>query len=67
MIFEERKDGDDGRRGNADGELVFPDGELLDVFGQTGHEILAVLVKRHSFPRVFVGVIDDGSGEFARC
>lgn len=32
MIFEKRKDGNDARWRDVDGELVFPDGELLDVF-----------------------------------
>ena len=51
--------------GNVDGEFVLPDGELLDVFGEAGHEVLAIGVQAGGFGLVFIGGIDDGGVEFA--
>ena len=42
--FEEGERGEDAGGGDVDGQLVLPDGKLLHVFGQTRHEVLAVLV-----------------------
>lgn len=36
VVLQESEDGNDGGGGDVDGELVFPDGELLDVLGQGG-------------------------------
>lgn len=59
----------DGRghagRGDVDGEFVLPDGELLDVFGEAGHEVLAVGVQAGGFGLVFVGGVYDWRVEFA--
>jgi hypothetical protein len=38
-------------------EFVFPDGVLLNVFGEAGHEVLAVLVEGDCFVGVFGGFI----------
>ena len=35
VVLQEAKYRDDARWGNANGQFVFPDGELLDVFGKT--------------------------------
>ena len=32
VVFEEGDDGDDARRWDVNGELILPDGKLLDVF-----------------------------------
>lgn len=42
VVFEEGDNGDDTRGGDVDRELIFPDGELLYVFGEAGDEVLAV-------------------------
>lgn len=45
VVAEKGEDGEDGLGGDVDGELVLVDGELLDVFGEGGEEVLAVLVE----------------------
>lgn len=42
VVAEKGEDGEDGLGGDVDGELVLVDGELLDVFGEGGEEVLAV-------------------------
>lgn len=65
MVLEEGHDGDQAGWGNVDGELVLPDGELLDVFGKTGHDVLSVFVHGVGLVLVFVGRIDHGSAQFS--
>lgn len=36
--FEEREDRYDARRGDIDDQLILPNGELLDILGETAHE-----------------------------
>lgn len=45
VVAQEGEDGEDGLGGDVDGELVLVDGELLDVFGEGGEDVLAVLVE----------------------
>lgn len=45
MVAQEGEDGENGLGGDVDGELVLVDGELLDVFGEGGEDVLAVLVE----------------------
>ena len=59
VVFEEGNDRNDARRWDIDCELVFPDGELLDVFWETGEEILPVGVQGGGFFLVFVGGVYD--------
>lgn len=63
--FQEGDGGGDAGGGDVDGEFILPDGELLDVFGEAGHEVLAIGVQAGGFGLVFVRGIDDGGVEFA--
>lgn len=45
MIFQESDDGDDSGRSNVKGELILPDREFLNIFGQRSHYVAAVLVE----------------------
>lgn len=65
MVFEERDDRDDPRRWDVYRELVFPDRELLNVFGEGGDEVLAILMEGCSFLGVFVCGIDYGGVKLA--
>lgn len=60
MVFQERDDGNDARGRDVDGQLVLPDGELLNVFREAGGEVLTVGMKAGGFFLVFVGRIDYG-------
>jgi hypothetical protein len=53
--------GDWGGRGtvHVNAEFVFPDGVLLDVFREAGHQVLAVLVEGDCFVGVFGGFVHD--------
>ena len=62
--LEESHDGDDALRRDVNGELIFPDGELLNVGGKCGEKVLAVGMERGSFRGVFIGWIYDGGVEF---
>lgn len=44
MILEKFEYRDDGRWSDIDCQLVFPDGELLDLFGKTRNKVLPVSV-----------------------
>lgn len=46
MVPQELEDGDDPARCGVEGEFVLVDGELLDVFGETGGQVLTVRVER---------------------
>ncbi len=46
VIPKECQDGDDRGGDDVDGELVLVNRELLDEFGQTSGEVLAILVER---------------------
>ncbi len=65
VVFQEREDGDDAGGGDVDCELVFPDGELLDVFREGGKEVLAVGVQGGGFFLVFVCWVYDRGVELA--
>lgn len=60
VVLQERYDGEDARRRNVDGELVFPNRELLDVFWQAGEEVLTISVKTGGFLFVPIGGVDYG-------
>lgn len=59
VVFQEAHDRDDAGGRNVDRELVLPHRELLNVFGQAGHDILAVLVQALGLVLVLVGGVDD--------
>lgn len=65
LTLEERKDRDGAGRADVDGQFVLPDGELLDVFGETAHDPGAVLVQVVGLGLVLVGGVDEGGGEGA--
>ena len=67
MVFEECEDRNDPLRTDVDAKLILPDGELLDVLRQTGHEVLAVLVEGKGCVGVLGGFVDDGGGKLAHC
>ena len=67
VILQEGEDRDDTLRTDVDAKFILPDGELLDVFRQTGHEVLAVIVEGQGCVGVLGGFIDDGGGELAHC
>ena len=46
VISQKGQGGENGGRSNVEGELVFVDRELLNVFGKTGEKVLSVLVHR---------------------
>ena len=64
MVFQEGDDGKDAGRGNVYSEFIFPDRELLNVGGERGEEVLAVVVKGSGFFCIFVGRVNDRSIEF---
>lgn len=66
VVFEEAHRWDDAGGRNVDAQLVLPDSELLDIFGQAGHDVLAVLVQTLSHMLVLVGWVDDRSAKRAR-
>ena len=51
-----------GGRG-VDDQLILPHGELLNVFGQTRHDVLSVGVQAVGFFQVLVRRVDDGGTE----
>ena len=79
VVLKEGEDGENTGRGNVDGELVLPDGEpgkhldivvstmvihiLLDVLGQTRHQVVAVCVQALALCLVGVDRVDDGALE----
>jgi hypothetical protein len=64
VVAEEGEDRDNGGRGNVERELVLVDRELLDVFWETGGEVLAVVVQGRVDTGGLVGGVDaDGLGE----
>lgn len=65
VIFQKCHDSNHAFRGDVDGELIFPNRELLDVFGKTGQEVLSVGVKGLALRFGLVGWIDNGCVEFA--
>jgi len=58
VIPQEGQGWKDGGRGDVKSELVFVHGELLNVFGKTGEEVLAVLVHRRVDLLRCIGGID---------
>lgn len=65
VVLEECHDGDQPGGRNIDSELVLPDGELLDVFGKAGHDVLSVFVHGVGLMLVFVGRVDHGSAKLS--
>lgn len=59
VITQEGEDWDHGLWWNVDTQLVLPNGELLDVFRQTGHQISTVIVQGFDMVFVFVGNVLD--------
>jgi hypothetical protein len=75
MVLEEGKDWNDAGGRDEDGQLVFPDGKpatssatsspqsqcnvLLNVLGQTRHEILTISMQRLGFLSVLVRRVHD--------
>ena len=66
MVFEKAHNRDDAGRRNVDAKLVLPHGELLDMLGQAGHDVLAVVVQAIGLVLVLVGLVYDGSAKRAR-
>lgn len=58
VVTEEGENRDDGLGGDVEDELVLVDGELLDVLGQAGGDVLAVLVQGRDGARRVVGGVD---------
>ena len=67
VVLQEGEDRDYTLRTDVDAKFILPDGELLDVFRQTGHEVLAVIVEGQGGVGVLGGLIDDGGGQLAHC
>jgi len=65
VILEEGEHGDDARWWDVDGQFVFPDGKLLDIFRQAGRQILSIFVESLSLLIVSFGRIDDWRFELA--
>lgn len=63
MVLEEAHHGNDTGGGSVDGEFVLPHGELLDVFGKAGHDVLSIGVQAVGLVLVLVGRVDDGGAE----
>lgn len=59
LTFQEAEDRVDTRGGDIDGEFVLPDGELLDVLGQSTHQPGTITVHVVGLALVFVGRVDD--------
>lgn len=65
MVFKKSHDGNDAGRRDIDGELIFPDGKLLDVFWKARQQVLSVFVQAGGFFFVSVGGVNDGSMKLA--
>ena len=63
VVLEEAHQWDNTGGRDVNDQFVLPYGELLDVFGQTGHDVLAVLVQSIGLVLVLVGRVDDGGAE----
>lgn len=59
MVFQEAHDGNDTRGCGIDGELILPHSELLDIFRETGHDVLSIGVEVIGHGLVFVGRVDN--------
>lgn len=57
VVLEKLEHGDDGRRRDIDCQFVFPDGELLDVLGETRDKVSPVSMQRLASGRIFVGTV----------
>lgn len=66
VVLQEAHDGDNTGWRGVDSKLVLPNGELLDVLGQAGHNILSVAVQTIGHVLVLVGRVDDRGTEGAR-
>jgi hypothetical protein len=66
VVLQEAHEWDDARRGGVNGKLILPDGELLDVFGQAGHNVLSIGVQAVLLVLILVGGVDTGSTERSR-
>lgn len=60
MVFEEGEDGNDGWRCDVDSQLVFPDGELLDIPGKARDEIAPIGMQGLPSRGVLFGTVSEG-------
>jgi hypothetical protein len=60
VVLEEAHHGNNSGGSGVHCELILPDCELLDIFGQTGHNILPIGVKAVGHGLVLVGRVDYG-------
>ena len=63
VVLEEAHDGDDTGGSSVHSQLILPDGELLDVFGKTGHNVLSVGVQAVGLVLPLIGRVDDWGTE----
>lgn len=60
VVLQEAHHRDDTSGGSVYGEFILPHGELLDVLGQAGHDVLSVGVEVVRHGLVLVSRVDDG-------
>ena len=66
VVLQEAHDWDNTGGSGVDGELVLPHGELLDVLGKAGHNVLSIAVQTVGHVLVLVGRVNDSGTEGAR-
>lgn len=66
VVLQEAHHRDDTGWGGVHGEFVLPHGELLDVLGQAGHDVLPVGVEVISHGLVLVSRVDNGGTQGSR-
>jgi hypothetical protein len=66
VVLEEAHHGNDTGGSGVHSELILPDCELLDIFGQTGHNVLPIGVKAIGHGLVLVGRVDHGGAQRSR-
>lgn len=60
VVLEEAHHGNNTGGSGVNGELILPHSELLDIFGQTRHNVLPIGVKAVGHGLVLVGRVDHG-------
>lgn len=60
VVLEEAHHGNNTGGSGVNGELILPDCELLDIFGQAGHNVLPIGVEAIGHGLVLVGRVDHG-------
>ena len=58
VVLQEAHNGKDTGGSSVNGKLILPDSELLDVFGQAGHDVLSIGVQAVGLVLVLVGRVD---------